>query len=275
MDSPAKFAKRPFSEGDHIKVTASKYPFPTVCADKQSTDWFHAISRTLKWNERDRQKSFVVVEEDAPPVPRKRTKRKAIDTPAAASTESIEDEEDENSEEEEENFDIDDSAPEADPTSNVERITLADEIEKTKRKHALARLSRSRSRQRAHGSISPPVSGVASPNRYATMPPHSPPVSLRHVGFNVPSSPSSSAGSVVSDAAQEGTRDDLRSPRVASGKSRIPVDRELDPDHTKTPTAGTHHHHNHRGRSFPQPEPRAFAVWGKDESDSTASDVEA
>lgn len=50
-------------EGDHIKVTASKYPFPTVCADTQSTDWFHSISRTLKWNERERQKAFVVVEE--------------------------------------------------------------------------------------------------------------------------------------------------------------------------------------------------------------------
>ena len=37
------------TEGDHIKVTASRYPFPTVCADKQSTDWFHAIGRTLKW----------------------------------------------------------------------------------------------------------------------------------------------------------------------------------------------------------------------------------
>ncbi|CCM00603.1 uncharacterized protein FIBRA_02639 [Fibroporia radiculosa] len=50
-------------QGDHIKVTASKYPFPTVCADTQSTDWFNSISRTLKWNERERQKSFVVVEE--------------------------------------------------------------------------------------------------------------------------------------------------------------------------------------------------------------------
>lgn len=50
-------------QGDHIKVTASKYPFPTVCADNQSTDWFESISRTLKWNERQRQKSFVVVEE--------------------------------------------------------------------------------------------------------------------------------------------------------------------------------------------------------------------
>jgi NAD+ kinase len=51
------------AEGDHIKVTASQYPFPTVSADKQSTDWFHSIARTLKWNERQRQKSFVVVEE--------------------------------------------------------------------------------------------------------------------------------------------------------------------------------------------------------------------
>lgn len=50
-------------QGDHIKVTASKYPFPTVCAENQSIDWFQSISRTLKWNERQRQKSFVVVEE--------------------------------------------------------------------------------------------------------------------------------------------------------------------------------------------------------------------
>ncbi|UZJ56914.1 hypothetical protein CBS101457_006234 [Exobasidium rhododendri] len=50
-------------QGDHIKVTASKYPFPTICADNQSIDWFESISRTLKWNERQRQKSFVVVEE--------------------------------------------------------------------------------------------------------------------------------------------------------------------------------------------------------------------
>jgi NAD+ kinase len=45
-------------------VTASAYPFPTVCGTSQSIDWFHAISRTLKWNERERQKSFVVIEEE-------------------------------------------------------------------------------------------------------------------------------------------------------------------------------------------------------------------
>lgn len=50
-----------YAEGDHIKVTASPYPFPTVCADKQSTDWFGSIQRTLKWNERQRQKSFVIL----------------------------------------------------------------------------------------------------------------------------------------------------------------------------------------------------------------------
>ncbi|TIB74757.1 hypothetical protein E3Q24_00461 [Wallemia mellicola] len=50
-------------QGDHIKVTASKYPCPTICADKQSSDWFQSLNRTLHWNERTRQKSFVVVEE--------------------------------------------------------------------------------------------------------------------------------------------------------------------------------------------------------------------
>lgn len=29
-------------------------------------DWFQSISRTLRWNEREKQKSFVVVEEDRP-----------------------------------------------------------------------------------------------------------------------------------------------------------------------------------------------------------------
>jgi NAD+ kinase len=38
-----------------------------VCADKASTDWFGSVSRTLRWNEREKQKSFVVVEEDTEP----------------------------------------------------------------------------------------------------------------------------------------------------------------------------------------------------------------
>ncbi|KAG9018673.1 hypothetical protein FRB90_010588, partial [Tulasnella sp. 427] len=71
-------------QGDHIKVTASKFPFPTVCAENQSVDWFQSISRTLKWNERERQKSFVVVEEDPDAPKKKRKSRRMLDaTPSA------------------------------------------------------------------------------------------------------------------------------------------------------------------------------------------------
>ncbi|KAF9580960.1 hypothetical protein BGW38_002197, partial [Lunasporangiospora selenospora] len=49
-------------QGDHIKVTASVYPFPTICSSTQSSDWFHSLSRCLRWNERERQKGFRVVE---------------------------------------------------------------------------------------------------------------------------------------------------------------------------------------------------------------------
>ncbi|KAK3818717.1 MAG: ATP-NAD kinase-like domain-containing protein [Benniella sp.] len=48
--------------GDHIKVKASVYPFPTICSSTQSSDWFHSLSRCLRWNERGRQKGFRVVE---------------------------------------------------------------------------------------------------------------------------------------------------------------------------------------------------------------------
>ncbi|CAD6884068.1 unnamed protein product [Tilletia controversa] len=63
-------------QGDHIKVTASRYPFPTVCAEDQSIDWFHSISRTLKWNERQKQKSFVVLEDNEGDGARPKTKEK-------------------------------------------------------------------------------------------------------------------------------------------------------------------------------------------------------
>lgn len=115
-------------QGDHIKVTASKYPFPTVCADNQSIDWFHSISRTLKWNERERQKSFVVVEEG--PAKRTATKpsklahstvpnntirqpRRSPDSVDEAVEDDENSEEEEISEDEDDKFDIDDSSPEA------------------------------------------------------------------------------------------------------------------------------------------------------------------
>ncbi|BGP40340.1 hypothetical protein JCM10449v2_004301 [Rhodotorula kratochvilovae] len=119
-------------QGDHIKVTASPYPFPTVCADKQSTDWFHSIARTLKWNERQRQKSFVILEEgrkkprsangrntDPPPSSKAAPKKQAtfaadpVQGHAPAGTVEEEDEEDEEDDEDEgedteEEYDIDD-----------------------------------------------------------------------------------------------------------------------------------------------------------------------
>jgi len=53
-------------QGDHIKITPSKFPFPSACVDSPSMDWLNSVTRCLKWNERERQKSFVVVEEDYP-----------------------------------------------------------------------------------------------------------------------------------------------------------------------------------------------------------------
>ncbi|KAI8647943.1 ATP-NAD kinase-like domain-containing protein [Parasitella parasitica] len=49
-------------QGDHIKVNASKYSFPTVCKQDQATDWFNSLSKCLHWNKRQRQKSFAIVE---------------------------------------------------------------------------------------------------------------------------------------------------------------------------------------------------------------------
>jgi NAD+ kinase len=107
------------TEGDHIKVTASKYPFPTVCADKASPDWFNAISRTLRWNEREKQKSFVVVEEDNEPAVKKQSDRKQAESnmksppsPEKSHPEQVEPEQEDvgdesDDDEEEEDYDID------------------------------------------------------------------------------------------------------------------------------------------------------------------------
>ncbi|GAA5895369.1 hypothetical protein JCM8208_005991 [Rhodotorula glutinis] len=134
-------------QGDHIKVTASPYPFPTVCADKQSTDWFHSIARTLKWNERQRQKSFVILEEgrkkprsstSGPAKPdkagpssvatdsasRKKQTSFAPD-PVQAPAAVAEDDEDEDEEEEEEDEEGDDTEEEYDIDDVSESTTNA------------------------------------------------------------------------------------------------------------------------------------------------------
>ncbi|KAG9220880.1 hypothetical protein CCMSSC00406_0002520 [Pleurotus cornucopiae] len=292
-------------QGDHIKVTASKYPFPTVCADKQSTDWFHSISRTLKWNERERQKSFVVVEEGpAKPATRRRsnttTPEMVKSVPNSPEDEEIDDEEDEVSEEEEEEdkFDIDDSSPEAAAAkqnsqqtspvhssdsntspplaatapSKANESLRPDRLLTTAVKQGLRRHSKSRSRSRSRVR-----SGVSTPGRYAGPQAHPPRSSPRHVDFTAgQSSPEGSEFTYHDGDGQRGTRDDLRATKRPSGKNRIP-DRDVDADMAKTPTVSAHLEHGRsrtHGRSISAEyhAPRAFAVWGHDESDSNTSD---
>ncbi|KAJ4494020.1 hypothetical protein C8J55DRAFT_417520 [Lentinula edodes] len=284
-------------QGDHIKVTASKYPFPTVCADKQSTDWFHAISRTLKWNERERQKSFVVVEEGPEKVKKQKKVEKAgrDGTPKPTQVEEAEslddEEEDEVSDEEEEDkFDIDDSSPEAAAAASVisGQVTnvlskrdqavgheKANELVAEEQLHKALSLSGLKPRRHTPRSRSASPSGlrsgIDSPSRYAGLPPR-PPVSVpRHVEF-APESSDESYG-------RNGARDELFAHRKASAKSRIPKERE----DVKTPTASNsvYPRNRSRGRAHSRTRSgeyvghRAFAVWGQDESDSNASDSDA
>ncbi|KAF8626831.1 hypothetical protein AX15_004662 [Amanita polypyramis BW_CC] len=256
-------------QGDHIKITASRYPFPTVCADKQSTDWFHAITRTLKWNERERQKSFVVVEEEGPVL---RRRREASDKLKNMPQDGL-DEEDGVSDEEEVGFDIDDSIADARTTASAGTQTYDDATlghEKAMeqlvqgRTEKLAsiyahRITRSRSRARQPRSHSPTSSssGVETPGRYAG-PHRSPPFHSHHVNFELPDSPNFNF-----EPADE---------KKQSSRSR---DRE-DHDNSRTPTV-TNQSYNRsprrgRPRSSDYSGPRAFAVWGHDESDSAASD---
>ncbi|KZV76301.1 ATP-NAD kinase [Peniophora sp. CONT] len=266
-------------QGDHIKVTASKYPFPTVCHDKQSTDWFHAISRTLKWNDRERQKSFVVVEEG----PEKK-KNAPVDANARGNgwedDLSGQDEEDENDEEdpEEEKFDIDDLSTENKPEENVTQVDVvrSTSAQTLNMAHAKA-LEQHDDADAAHRAAEAllsgrPIpgglqrsglhSGVDSPNRYiAGSPPHLPsaqhPQSARHVHFPHQPAPRPHLGA--------------HAPSNGGGPLR---------DDARTPTAAEHRHRSRsRGRarveSNPAPQPRAFAVFGADESDSAPSDTES
>ncbi|KAI9483579.1 MAG: ATP-NAD kinase-like domain-containing protein [Benjaminiella poitrasii] len=51
-------------QGDHVRIVASPYPVKTYCACDSSNDWFSSVQTCLQWNMRQRQKSFVVVEDD-------------------------------------------------------------------------------------------------------------------------------------------------------------------------------------------------------------------
>lgn len=226
------------AEGDHIKITASKYPFPTVCSISQSTDWFQSIGRTLKWNERERQKSFVVVEET--PV-KKRHRRRTSSTSAtsadvkkAEEVTLVDEEEDEategeGEEEEEEKFDIDDlsstesskgspdkTSPESSeqtfgglPTG-ISRAKAAEVAHDTEKELQLREAARAlvkgspllkkhgRSRSKSSGLRS----GVETPDRFHGPHPHPPRLSPRHVQFahQDPLSASSSSASLAPSA---------------------------------------------------------------------------
>ncbi|KAJ2083105.1 hypothetical protein H4R24_001080 [Coemansia sp. RSA 988] len=75
--------------GDHIQITASKYPLPTVCASQSQTqDWTASLSRCLNWNERKRQMQLKV------PPNNSGTSNAPADTVGAGCL--VEDEEDDN-----------------------------------------------------------------------------------------------------------------------------------------------------------------------------------
>jgi len=282
-------------QGDHIKVTASQYPFPTVCADKQSSDWFNAIARTLKWNERERQKSFVVVEE-GPAKPKKKA-APAVSKPDVVVEEDDEDDDDE----EEEKFDIDDSASAtgdngtASPEECVPKQKALDALAATRdaqhareAAHAMTGTSPLLRVKQANGSRN----GIVTPDRFGGPHPQPPRLSPRHVQFQDSNNgsrvdleenirlppaaqPQAQPQAQAEPDPQDGDRDHIHSPQLLQGgRSRIPKDRDVDAEsmNVKTPTIAEHRRGHHRAPSRDAAGRRAFAVWGHDESDSNASD---
>ncbi|KAL1942765.1 hypothetical protein VTO73DRAFT_5005 [Trametes versicolor] len=261
-------------QGDHIKITASKYPFPTVCAESQSRDWFHSISRTLKWNERERQKSFVVVEESPSHKSRKLpaeghpTPRQQQHTLAKQGGSDELDEEDETTdsdgeEEEEEKYDIDDlssaESPNGSNGSDPSKLSPSQAKLGAQKVHESTENGHVNGQQDAENAArllaqgnpylqaphdvpsSGLKSGVDTPDRFAGPHPHPPRVSPRHVQFAAAPSTSSSSSSIAAQAdvrGERGDRDDIRGPRSAhlSTRVRIPHDRDLDGESMKTPT---------------------------------------
>ena len=190
-----------------------------MCSISQSTDWFQSISRTLKWNERERQKSFVVVEESPT---KKAHRRRSSDESTSAAEEDAEkaedaipdEEEDEVTEgeedEEDEKFDIDDlsstessskdstnkSSPSATQQETLSGLPVSVSHEKAleadadaRREHdhlraaarALAAGSPALRKHRRSRSRSGVRSGVETPDRFGGPHPQPPKLSPRHV----------------------------------------------------------------------------------------------
>lgn len=255
-----------------------------MCANKQSTDWFSAISRTLNWNQRERQKSFVMVEESAKDKPSRRRsvtpgKTRAIDE-FMESEETIQEED--GDEEEDDKFDIDDlSGTDTDGKAKCAETPSTPKSEKDWDQHDAEVAAEALSKgnpylSRVASSKSGIESGVDSPDRFVGPHPHPPKVSPRHVQWAKGDSPDSA----TSGDSEPGTTT-LR-PSHSLLRERL---NRLEPgDSVKTPTLHGHFGRgtvvsNHRGRSKSKDandvERRTFAVRGHDESDSNASDNES
>lgn len=54
-----RFNRTELCPGDYVTISASRFPFPSVLPlNRKSEDWVDSISRTLNWNNRQRQKAF-------------------------------------------------------------------------------------------------------------------------------------------------------------------------------------------------------------------------
>jgi NAD+ kinase len=262
------------AEGDHIKVTASKYPFPTVCADRSSTDWFHSISRTLKWNERERQKSFVVVEESN--VAATAPKQAHLPSDFEGDLEN-DDEEDEVSDEEEDKYDIDviEDSPPAVVQVQTSSLLQSHEaqlgsakVAEDARAVAAARVLAKGSPVLTHGRPGGLHSGIETPDRFLGTYPHPP--SARHVAF-------ASDGDSSKESSGESAA--LHAPRAVHHHHHHHRSDPGEREGLRTPTAGEIRRGASRGRTRSRsretrqmfPPPRAFAVRGQDESESESN----
>ena len=265
-------------------MTASKYPFPTVCADKQSTDWFSAISRTLNWNQRERQKSFMMVEESAKKKPSRRrssTPGKTVAIGKVAEEEEVVEEDDED-EEEDGKFDIDDlSGTDAETKTGLVKPSPAPMPERDREQHDAEVAAEALSNGNLHPSRvafskSGIDSGVDSPTRFMGPLPHPPKLSTRHVQWSNGGAPNQT---VTGDADPSPATSRPSHQHIRGKQSRDRV--ESAADAVKSPTLHGHLGRgtivsDRRGRSKSRDAQdtgrRAFAVWGRDESDSNASD---
>lgn len=247
-----------------------------MCNQSQSVDWFTSISRTLKWNERERQKSFVVVEEGPLKKSRKRRSSSASTASAADNTAELSDEEEDeaSTEEEDEKFDIDDLSSSESPkssTSNGEQlqeqgildskisrekaIEQAAGIDHCQAEAAARALAAGNPQFRSWGSSKSGLkSGVETPDRFAGPHPHPPKLSPRHVQFMSPelhdaSSPASSGQSLATMPAPRDrerlspVRDRAATVRASDahtqrphGRSRLPTREAEGQEQPRTPT---------------------------------------